>query len=403
MSPGASRHTAVGKNAPTCIGVTGQAVDLLGSSQQPEGEWEMSDTKMNRREFLTTAAVGTLALGMPRAFADTSAAAGILKGSGKVVVSTWGGSYVNAQTAAFFKPFSDATGIQVVTTGTPDAAKLKLMEDSGNVEWDLLDAEGQEMLTAAKGGLIDKIDYDLIHKVVPADDLITSTLADYGFPSVSFGWVLAWNKDHVKDNVPQNWADFWNIGKFNGRRAAYANARPMLEIALLADGVPRDKIYPIDVDRAFKKLDEIKPHIDVWVEDTGQYDVLMQNGEVDLLMGSLGRSFLAKGKGLAIDYTMNDGLWEQSYWIVPKNAPNAENAMKLIAWMAQAEPEANFVAKFPYGMPNKKAYPLMPKEIAETIPTAPNNISQQVRIDPRWWTDNLDAVNRRWLEWYSNK
>jgi putative spermidine/putrescine transport system substrate-binding protein len=77
--------------------------------------------------------------------------------------------------------------------------------------------------------------------------------------------------------------------------------------------------------------------------------------------------------------------------------------MKLIAWMAQAEPEANFVAKFPYGMPNKKAYPLMPKEIAETIPTAPNNISQQVRIDPRWWTDNLDAVNRRWLEWYSNK
>ena len=358
--------------------------------------------RMNRRQFLATTAIGTLALGVRPAFADASKAAEVLKGSGKLVVSTWGGSYVDAQSNAFFKPFTDATGIEVITTGSPDAAKLKLMEQSGNVEWDLIDAEGQMMLTAAKNGEIQKIDYDLLHKVVPADDLLTSTLSDYGFPSVAFGWVLAWSTDAFPQNPPKNWADFWDAEKFKGRRAVYANARPNLEIALLADGVPRDKIYPIDVDRAFKKLDELKPHVDVWVENTSQDHVLMQNAEVDLLMGSLGRSFLAKGKGLPFDYTMQDGLWQQSYWIVPTHAPNAENAMKLIAWMAQAEPEAEFVSNFLAGMPNKKAYPLMSKEISDSIPTSPDNIKRQVKISAEWWTDNLDTVNRRWLDWYSS-
>ncbi|MCO5082361.1 MAG: ABC transporter substrate-binding protein [Rhizobiaceae bacterium] len=359
--------------------------------------------EMNRRHFLASTAMAAVAMGVRPSFADAAKAAEILKGFGSMIVSTWGGAYVESQTNSFFKPFTEATGIEVTTTGTPDAAKLKLMEQSGNVEWDLLDAEGQMMLKAIEDDLIQKIDYDLIKKVVPEEDLITETLHEYGFPSVSFGWVLAWNPEKFKDGAPQSWADFWNVEKFKGRRAAYANPRPMLEVALLADGVERDKIYPLDIDRAFKKLDEIKPHIDVWVENTGQYDVLLQNAEVDLMLGSLGRSFLAKGKGLPVEYTMQDGLWQQSYWIVPKNAPNAENAMKLIAWMAQAENEADFVKKFPYGMPNKKAYALMSKEISDNIPTSPENLARQVRIDPQWWTDNLETVNRRWLEWYSNR
>ncbi len=173
---------------------------------------------MNRRELLaaTAFAGATLAFGS-RAFAADDAAA-TLKGSGKVVVSTWGGSYVDAQTKVFFKPFTDATGIEVVTTGTPDAAKLKLMQQSGNVEWDLLDAEGQMMLLAAKDDLIQKVNYDLIHKVTPADDPLTEALNEYGFPSVAFGWVLTWNTDTYKSSAPGNWAGM--AGKITAFRGA---------------------------------------------------------------------------------------------------------------------------------------------------------------------------------------
>src|SRR5690606_24760756 len=83
----------------------------------------------------------------------------VLKGSGSVVVSTWGGSYTDAQVEAFFAPFTEATGIEVITTGTPSAAKLKVMHESGNVEWDIVDAEAQMMYAAIEDGALAPIDY----------------------------------------------------------------------------------------------------------------------------------------------------------------------------------------------------------------------------------------------------
>ena len=53
--------------------------------------------------------------------------------------------------------------------------------------------------------------------------------------------------------------------KFPGKRTFYKWSAPgVIEIALLADGVPADKLYPLDLDRAFKKLDTIKSDIVWW-------------------------------------------------------------------------------------------------------------------------------------------
>ena len=35
-------------------------------------------------------------------------------------------------------------------------------------------------------------------------------------------------------------------------------------LALLADGVAPSKLFPLDLDRAFHKLDQIKPNVAVW-------------------------------------------------------------------------------------------------------------------------------------------
>ncbi len=291
----------------------------------------------------------------------------------------------------------------MITTGTPNAAKLKVMEDTGNVQWDLIDAEGQMMFKAAHDKMLEPIDYDLLYKITPREDFVSGSAQPDGFASVAFGWVLAWSTKAFSSNPPRNWADFWDTGKFKGRRAMYAEPKPLLEIALMADGVPKDRIYPIDVNRAYAKLDKIKPHIDVWVSDTAQYDVLMQNGEVDLMLGTLGRTVLAKQHGVPFDFTFNDGAWEQSYWIVPKGAPNAGNAMKLLAWMGQPAPQAAFADAFSIGVPNSKAYALMKPDVAATLPTAPQNVPKELRVDAKWWTDNLDAMNRRWLDWYTKR
>ena len=356
---------------------------------------------VTRRTMLSGAAASAAATLLPESLSRAATPLDLLNGSGRVVVCTWGGSYLEAQRSAFFRPFSEATGIEVVTTGTPDAAKLKLMAESHNVEWDLMCAEGQMMYKAARDGLLLPLDAGLLTSIVPRDKLIDGTLVDFGFSADAYGWVLVWNTARFPAGGPRNWADFWDTDKFAGRRALYAEPRPVLEAALLADGVPMDKIYPLDLDRGFKKLDQIRPHVDVWVADTGQYDVLMQNGEVDLMLGTLGRAFLARARGVKVDFTMDGGMWQQSFWVVPKDAPNAGNAQKLIAWMAQADGEAAFIARFPFGMPNKDAYAKIDPAVAASLPTAPGNLPKELEIDSHWWADNLDAVNRRWLEWYS--
>ena len=326
----------------------------------------------------------------------------VLKGSGDVVVCTWGGSYTDAQVSALFDPFTKLSGIKVTTTGTPDVARMKVMVDTGNVEWDMVDAEAQMMFKAVKQNLLQPIDYNLIQKIVPKEDLIQESLQEYGFPSIAFGWVLAWNtKTFAAGKAPQSWADFWDVEKFPGRRALYAQPKPLLEMALLADGVPIDKLYPIDLDRAFKKLDQIKKHVNVWYKDLGQVDALLQNGEVDMLLTSNGRAHAAKKAGFPVDYTFKEGAWEQGYWVVMKNAPNAENAMKLIAYTALPEGQAAFAKAFAYGGPNKKAYAMMDPQVAAGLPTAPQNLPGQFQIDAKWWTDHLEEVNRRWLEWFA--
>ena len=84
-------------------------------------------------------------------------------------------------------------------------------------------------------------------------------------------------------------------------------------------------------------------------------------------------------------------------WIVPKGAKNRENAMKLMAFYARPENEAQFAQLFPNGVPNRKAYALMPKETVALLPTSPGNVEHEIRLDYAWWAKNVDEITKRWL------
>ena len=70
-------------------------------------------------------------------------------------------------------------------------------------------------------------------------------------------------KAYAVGKEPKSWAEFWDTKAFPGPRtlADMASGAPNLEIALIADGVPMDKVYPIDIDRAFKSLSRIKASV----------------------------------------------------------------------------------------------------------------------------------------------
>ena len=193
--------------------------------------------------------------------------AGILAGllaattakAGEMVFTSWGGTTQEAQTKSWAEPFAASSGIKVLQDGPTDYGKLKAMVDAKNVTWDVVDVEMDFAIKAAKDGLLEPIDF----AAVPKADLDPRFSNEHAVGSFYYSFVLAWNKGAVSGE-PKSWADMFDTKKFPGKRTFYKWSAPgVIEIALLADGVPADKLYPLDLDRAFKKLDTIKSDI-VW-------------------------------------------------------------------------------------------------------------------------------------------
>src|SRR5438309_1415107 len=229
---------------------------------------------MRRRTFLKGfAATATAALAGPLIVTDRTIAQ-----TRTIYVNTWGGSWTAAEEAAFFKPFTEQTGIRVRTVAPVSYAKLKAQVQSGNYEWDITAITQADLLRAEREGLVEPVDWTVVKK----DKLFPNAVYANGLAYCALGTNLAYRKDKFPQGGPKSWADFWDVKKFPGSRSMLNNAVRTVQFALVADGVPVDKVFPLDVDRAFRKLDQIKPHIKVWWTQGNQSQQLLRDGEAEL-------------------------------------------------------------------------------------------------------------------------
>ena len=177
----------------------------------------------------------------------------------------------------------------------------------------------------------------------------------------------------------------------------------MLDAALMADGVPADpkKIYPIDADRAFKKLNEIKPYIKVWWTSGGQQQQLIQDEEVDLIAMWNGRAIDSIKKGAPYEIVWNQALFGgyDEAWVLLKGAPNLQGGMKLLDFVGRAEPQACFARAMYYGPTNLKAYDYIDAELAKQLGTHPDNVKVSLELDTRYWSENMEVFTRRFEQW----
>src|SRR5207247_9117368 len=105
------------------------------------------------------------------------------------------------------------------------------------------------------------------------------------------------------------WVDCVDVQKFPGSRGLCINDSPRtLIFALIADGVPADRLYPLDIDRAFKKLNEIKPHIKVWWREGNQSQQLIRDGELYMMSIWNGRATELKQAGVPVELVWNGAV-----------------------------------------------------------------------------------------------
>jgi putative spermidine/putrescine transport system substrate-binding protein len=318
----------------------------------------------------------------------------------EIVVCVWGGEFSKTQRTAFFDPFEKETGIKVKTVSFPEFAKMKAQVTSGNIEWDVVDSEKKWLIRGAKEGLFEPLDYS----VIDTKELLPGSVDPHGVASYSYAHPIVYNtKKYTEQNHPRNWAEFWDASKFPGPRSLYNNPAISLEQALLADGVSPDKLYPLDVERAFKSLDRIKPHILTWFKSITQAAQLMSQQEVDFISSSHARMYFIMKQGASVGIEMNQAITDQTWWTVLKGTKHKSSAMKLIQHITRAKPQAEWVNLYPMAVSNRHAYSLIKPEVLPYLPTSPQNINKIVWLNSEWWVENEAKMFERWNEWMLKK
>jgi putative spermidine/putrescine transport system substrate-binding protein len=315
----------------------------------------------------------------------------------QIVFNDSGGDMTRAMREAFYSEFEKRYGIRVVNTSPIDAGKLRAMVESGNIEWSVTEIDPEAAMLAEKQGLLEPLD----HKVIDLSEY-PKHLQDRKFimPKGVYTTVMGYRTDTFPAGKgPQSWSDFWDVKRFPGPRTLRDSPVDNLEFALMADGVPPDKIYPIDMDRAFRKLDAIKPHVVAWWKTGAQSAQLLVDKEAVLGSAWNGRYYVAITNGSPLYISWNQGMIKESAFVIPKGAKDSYWGQRMLALITEPKLQGIYANIITYPGLNLKSMEYVKPELQKFMPTHPENLPKQVWTDAYWWLENGPVANERWSKW----
>ena len=317
----------------------------------------------------------------------------------QITVVNFGGANANAQKKAFYEPYEKAGNKLVAVEYNGEQAKIKAMVEAKKVTWDVVEVESPDAARGCDEGLFEKLDYS---KLVDKADLLPAAVNECAVGIFVWSTVMAYNGDKLK-TAPTSWADFWDTKKIPGKRGMRKGARYNLEFSLLADGVKPADVYkvlatPAGADRAFKKLTELKPHIQWW-EAGAQAPQFLVAGDVALTTVFNGRIDAANREGRNLKIYWPGGIYDLDYWVIPKGTPNKDAAQKFIAFGMQPANQAVYAQNIAYGPANTKALAKLDKKVLDDLPTSAANAKEALQFSVAFWADQGEALEKRFAAW----
>lgn len=318
-----------------------------------------------------------------------------------LTVVSWGGNFQDAQRKIFFEPFAAEIGKPVLDESWDGGyGVLQAKVKAGVPNWDVVEVESEELALGCADGIYEKIDWE---KLGGKDAYLPAAVSECGVGNIVWSTGLSYDGDKLKEG-PKTWADFWDTKKFPGKRGLRKGPKYALEFALMADGVPADKVYEIlsgegGVDRAFKKLDELKSDI-IWWDAGAQPLQLLSSGQVVMTSAYNGRiSGINRTEGKKFGFVFPGSVYAIDSWVILKDSPNKDAGMDFIAYASKAENQAKLPEFIAYGLPNLGATKLVPEQFQKELPTTEENISGAIALDVDFWTDNSEELTQRFNAW----
>lgn len=350
---------------------------------------------VTRRRLLATGAKGLAAASLGSVFGARRASA-----ASQVIVRSLGGSIDEAARKAIWEPFTKATGIEVVAVPLV-SAKFLAMAEARSTEVDVAHVGGLQALILGRKGLLDRIDYGSFART-NVEDIDRRLRDEQRIAHMAYSVVIGYSTEAFPvSRRPTSWADVWDTTRFPGPRTLSDIAVGFvdLEFALIADGVSFDRLYPIDVDRAFKSMSRIRPAVKKFWETGAVAEQMFAAKEV--VLGSVGNarilSLMDKGAPVGIEW--NQQMRNYDYYVILKGAPHREHAERFIDFALQPERQAEFATLSLWGPTNRRTFPLLAREVAKKMASNPEHDPYSFNVNDVWWADNRDLVRERWQQW----
>jgi len=347
--------------------------------------------EISRRRFTQIAAF--LLAGAPLALK----AKGAMAAANELVFVNWGGDAGKAYSAAYGDAFQKEAGVTVKEDGSgPTEGAIEAQVKSGKPSWDIVDADPFSAQALGKKGLMEPIDYSIVSK-----DMMRPGFGwEFAASTYFFSYIIAYDSSKFGDKVPTGMADFFDVEKFPGKRSMYKWGAGMWEAALLADGVTPDKLYPLDLDRAHKKIAAFKDNVVSYWGGGAESQSVLLNGEASMaLIWSTRAGLIEQDSGGSIKFVWDQGLISPGAMAVLKGNPGGkDNAMKYIASAQDPKKQLVMFDMLGQGPANPAADALLSPEKARLNPVDPANMMKQVALDMDWYETNygpaLDAYTK---------
>jgi len=340
--------------------------------------------------------------------------------SNDMTIVSWGGAYQRSQNEAYVKPYIASNPEVSVTwdeSSNEAVAKLRAMNEAGNVTWDLVDVVAADAIRLCDEGLA--LEYKPDQLLVPADDG-TPASEDFGdlivsdcfIPQIVYSTTFGYRTDMVGDTPPDDVCDVFDLEAYPGKRSLERRPINNMEWALYCDGVAKDEIYdvlatPEGQDRALAKLDTIKDEV-IWWSAGADTPQLLADGEV--VMGSTynGRLFSVieeQDQPVAMLWDMQ--VFDLDGWIIPAGLEPAElnRVVDFVRFATDTQRLADQAAYISYGPARASSAPLVGAhaelgiEMAPHMPTDPANAQNTLLYNYTFWADYRDDIDAKFQSW----
>lgn len=312
--------------------------------------------------------------------------------TGPLIWADYGGPTNESRQIAYFDGFYDETGVEVTSVSLEDAVYYGMLDGEAG-DYDVMQTSGADVLAYTDNIL-----------EVPEDiqgDLLPDSIRPYVVGGFVFGIAQGWMTDTFPDGGPQDWADFFDTEAFPGKRAwpgAPGSFDASYEIALLADGVAVEDLYPLDIERAEAKLDTLRDDM-VFYQSYPEVQQLLTSDSASIAATVTGQYTALKNAGEDVTVQWNQAFIVPSGFVVPKESANPDAAFALAAWMNDPENQAVFTERTGYGPVNSEVFDVLTADVVENLVNSPEHEGIGIYWDTQWRAEHIEELIDAYTAW----